>query len=328
MALKRVLSGMQPSGKLHLGNVVGAVNNWLKLQEEYDSFFFIADWHALTTHYEHTENLVQNKREMMIDWLTVGLDPEKATLFVQSDRKEHAELHPILSMITPLSWLERVPTYKEKMAQIQGRDLSTYGFLGYPVLQTADILLYKSDIVPVGIDQLPHLELAREIVRTFHHVYKKEIFTEPQSKMTEIPKLTGNDGRKMSKSYGNALFISDPEEEVRKKIMSYVTDTARIKKTDPGSPENCNLFPLHKIFTNQEKNNEIVESCKNASIGCVDCKKIAVDSVNKYLEPIKEKRREVEALKDDIVDMYKQGTDKARTIAQGTMELVNKTIRI
>ncbi len=328
MSGKRVLSGMQPSGKLHLGNLVGAVNNWLKLQEEHNSTFIIVDWHALTTHYQKTENIEKNKTEMMIDWLATGIDPEKATLFVQSDVKEHAELHLVLSMITPLSWLERVPTYKEKMDNIKGKDLHTYGFLGYPVLQTADIVLYDADIVPVGIDQLPHLELAREIVRTFHHIYGTTVFKEPQPLMTEVPKLNGMDGRKMSKSYENAIYISDTEEEVKKKVMSYITDPARIRKTDAGNPDVCNLFPLHKLFSTEEEQQEINAGCRSASLGCVECKKRAVASVSNALSPIQERRKYFENKKEDVKEIFHAGAEKARITARETMEKVNHAIKI
>ncbi len=328
MSSKRVLSGMQPSGKLHLGNLVGAVNNWLSLQNNYDASFFIADWHALTTHYQKTENLDQNKTEMMIDWLATGIDPEKATLFVQSDVKEHAELHLIFSMITPLSWLERVPTYKEKMENIKGKDLHTYGFLGYPVLQAADIVLHDADIVPVGIDQLPHLELAREIVRSFHHIYGTTVFKEPQQLMTEVPKLTGMDGRKMSKSYENAIYISDSEEDIKKKVMSYITDPARIRKTDAGNPDVCNLFPLHKLFSTDDTCKEVVSGCKSASLGCVECKKKATAAVTEALFPIQERRRHYEGKEADVKEIFHDGADRARVVAQEMIEKVNRAIKI
>ena len=246
MAHKRVLSGMRPSGKLHLGHFHGVLENWLRLQKEHECLFFVADWHALTTEYNNPSNIQDNIKEMVIDWLSCGIDPDKSTIFLQSAVKEHAELHLLLSMITPLSWLERNPTYKEQLEEVKDKDLHTYGFLGYPVLQTADIIIYKADMVPVGIDQAPHLELSREITRRFNFLYGK-IFPEPQTLLTETPKLLGTDGRKMSKSYNNAIFLSDPPAVIEKKILPMMTDPARQRRTDKGNPELCPVYFLHKI---------------------------------------------------------------------------------
>ena len=266
MTKKRVLSGMQPSGLLHLGNHMGALENWRKLQDQYECYYFIADWHALTTNYADTSKIRTHVREMVIDWLAAGLDPEKSVLFQQSLVPEHAVLHLLLSMSTPLPWLERVPTYKEKMDQIQDREMNTYGFLGYPVLQAADILIYKAHFVPVGVDQLPHLELTREIGRRFDQLYG-EIFPEPQPLMTEYPKLPGTDGRKMSKTYGNTINLSDSPEDITKKVMAMVTDPARVRRNDPGNPDVCPLFSLDKIFAPKEWCDHVNVECRRAGIG-------------------------------------------------------------
>lgn len=271
----RVLSGMRPTGKLHLGHLVGALDNWVRLQDQYDCYFFVADWHALTTDYAETSNVKQNIMEMMYDMLAAGLDPEKAVLFIQSHVPQHAELHLLLSMITPLGWLERVPTYKEQRENIKDKDLGTYGFLGYPVLQSADILMYKADYVPVGEDQVPHIELTREIARRFNMFYagKREyVLPEPQPLLTSMPKLPGTDGRKMSKSYGNAILLSEPEPEIRQKLKTMVTDPARVRRTDPGNPQVCPVYSLHKIFSSQETIANVEKGCTTASIGCIECK--------------------------------------------------------
>ncbi len=323
--IKRVLSGMRPTGKLHLGNYFGALKTWLKLQDRADSFFFIADWHAITTSYHDTSKLADNTVEMMADWLAAGLDPEKSTLFIQSFVKEHAELHLLLSMITPVRWLERNPTYKEMIENLKDRELATYGFLGYPVLQTADIILYKADTVPVGIDQLPHLELSREITRRFNRFFG-EIFPEPRPFLSEAPKLPGLDGRKMSKSYGNCIYLSDSEEEVNKKVMSMVTDPSRIRKTDPGHPEVCSVFAYHKMFTPSEKVKEIEEFCRKGETGCVQCKRELAKNLNRFLSPIREKREYYLQKKDEMVDIFVEGSKKAKEIARETMEEVGKAM--
>jgi len=323
--IKRVLSGMRPTGKLHLGNYFGALKTWLKLQDKAESFFFIADWHAITTSYHDTSKLSENTVEMMADWLAAGLDPEKSVLFVQSWVKEHAELHLLLSMVTPVRWLERNPTYKEMMENLKDRELATYGFLGYPVLQTADIVLYKADTVPVGIDQLPHLELSREITRRFNRFFG-ELFPEPRPYLSEAPKLPGLDGRKMSKSYGNCIYLSDSEEEVNKKVMSMVTDPARVRKTDPGHPEVCSVFAYHKIFTQPKRVKEIEESCRKGEIGCVQCKRELAKNLNQFLEPIRSKRAELLSNRDQLIEIFREGSRKAREIASQTMEEVREAM--
>ncbi|MGB4648496.1 MAG: tryptophan--tRNA ligase, partial [Acetivibrionales bacterium] len=250
MGKKTMLSGMRPTGALHLGNYFGALENWVKLQDEYDCYYFIADWHALTTGYEDTSELKSNINSMVIDWLSAGLDPEKCTIFLQSSVKEHAELHLLFSMMTPLSWLYRCPTYKDQLAQLKDRNITTYGFLGYPCLQAADILMYKAAAVPVGEDQVPHVELTREMARRFNYIFG-EVFPEPQAKLTKAKVLPGTDGRKMSKSYNNTIALSDDPDTVRKKVMSMVTDPARIRKDDPGHPEVCTVFSFHKVFNEE-----------------------------------------------------------------------------
>ena len=323
---KRCLSGMRPSGKLHLGHLHGVLENWKRLQEEYECFFFVADWHALTTNYKRAWEIPENISEMVLDWLAVGIDPEKATLFVQSDIKEHAELHLLLSMITPLGWLERNPTYKEQKQQLKDKDISTYGFLGYPVLQAADIIMYKANKVPVGIDQLPHVELTREITRRFNFLYQ-EIFPIPEPLLAETPKLPGLDGRKMSKSYGNSIFISDTPEEVTKKITTMVTDVERPRKSDPGDPEKrCIAFNLHRLYMPEERIEEIVNECKSARLGCVACKKELAKAVVRFLEPIWERRREFSKSPEIIHNILEDGAKKARKEAANTMTQVREAL--
>lgn len=297
--MKRVLSGMRPTGKLHLGNYLGALKNWVALQDEHECFYFVADWHALTTEYENPKNIKENTLEVAIDWLAAGIDPEESTVFVQSWVKEHAELHLLFSMFVPVSWLERNPTYKEIRQELKNKDLATYGFLGYPVLQAADILMYKAHYVPVGVDQLPHLELTREIARRFNYFYG-QCFPEPQPKLTEIPKVPGVDGRKMSKSYNNAIYLADTPEEIWNKLRPMVTDTNRKRKTDPGDPEKCPVFALHIAFTPEEKREEIIEACKNAKFGCIDCKKILYECMMEHIGPVIEKRRYWETKKEEV----------------------------
>jgi len=327
MKSKRVLSGMRPTGKMQLGNLLGAVENWKKLQEQYESFFFIADWHALTTNYADTKDLRAAKDDMLVDLLAAGLDPEKCTIFVQSALLEHAELFLLLSMITPLPWLERNPTYKEQMENITDRDLTNLGFLAYPVLQAADILIYKADMVPVGVDQLPHLELTREIARRFNNFYKP-VFPEPEAMLTEMPKVPGIDGRKMSKSYGNAIYVSDTPDEMRKKIKVMVTDPARVRRTDPGNPEVCNAFVFHSIYTPKEDIPEIEKTCRDAAIGCVDCKKRLSEYMLMQLEPIFAKRQELLARPDYLKDVIETGNRRAREVAMKTMAEVRDAIGI
>lgn len=323
----RIMSGMRPTAKLHLGNMMGALMNWVKLQDEYECFYSIVDWHALTTGYADTSELKEYINEMVIDWLSVGLNPEKCNIFVQSQVKEHAELHLLLSMITPLSWLERCPTYKEQLRQLEGREINTYGFLGYPVLMTADILAYKADRVPVGEDQAPHLELAREIVRRFNYLYKP-VFPEPEALYTEAKVLPGIDGRKMSKSYDNYIAISASPEEIRKKVMMMVTDPKRIKKSDPGHPEVCTVYAFNKVFGEKDKVNELGESCKKALIGCVECKKNLADLLIKYMEPIHERRKIYEKDPNLIKDILDLGAQKARDVASKTLEEVREAMKI
>jgi tryptophanyl-tRNA synthetase len=326
MKKKRALSGIQPSGKLHLGNLVGALSNWVSLQDKYDCFYFIADLHALTTGYAETHKLKENILDVGMDMLSAGLDPEGATLFIQSDIPEHSELHLLFSMITPLSWLERVPTYKAQIEELKEKDLGTYGFLGYPVLQAADILIYKADVVPVGQDQLPHLELTREIARRFNYFYK-EVFPLPKDLLTEAPVLPGLDGRKMSKSYGNTIGISDPPEVVLKKLNTAITDPARVKRDDKGHPDVCVIFAYHKIF-NAPEVKQISIDCSKAKIGCVECKKLIAKRLNEYLAPIYEKRRTLEKRKDYVREVFIEGGKKAQVMARQTLSEAKKAMGI
>ncbi len=380
----RILSGMRPTGKLHLGNYVGALRNWVNLQDEYDCFFFIADWHALTTDYADTRMVKQNSLEVMIDYLAAGLDPERSVLFIQSHVPQHAELHLLFSMITPLGWLERVPTYKEQRENIKDKDLSTYGFLGYPLLQSADILIYSPPadwpwqqrklFVPVGEDQVPHVELTREVARRFNQFYPRTglrvgsqflsaprlreekgeavarildpagtgihsqlatdeelvaarlspnlVFPEPQPLLTPSAKLPGTDGRKMSKSYGNTLLLSEPEASMRAKLKTMVTDPARIRRTDPGNPDVCPVGDLHKIFSDAETMAKVNEGCRTAGIGCIECKKWAADNLWKVLGPIQERRAKYEANPKLAWDLLEAGSAKARIAAEATMREV------
>ena len=400
---KRVLSGMRPTGRLHLGHFFGALSNWLKLQEEYECFFFVADWHALTTHYEDTSSIAENTLQVAMDWLAVGLDPAKSTLFVQSQVLEHAELHVLLSMITPLSWLERVPTYKEQIENLEDRDLGTYGFLGYPLLQSADIVMYGEPkqelLVPVGEDQAPHVELTREIVRRFNHQFglsisellnssdsrqarkeihniqavggflddvvmpdyawqewtarlKKvireigfqnlidelpghlqkffkfaEVIAEPAYLPTETPRLPGLDGRRMAKSYGNAIWLSDPPAEIRTKVLKHMmTDPQRVRRTDPGRPEVCPVFAYHKLFSPPDTISWADQGCRTAGIGCVECKNAMADNLVKWIEPVQTRRKEFEAHPQQVWDILDAGSDQARKAAKRTMKRVRNAI--
>jgi tryptophanyl-tRNA synthetase len=363
----RVLSGMRPTGKLHLGNLVGALQNWVKLQDEYECYFFVADWHMLTTDYADTSELQTNIREMVTDWLAVGLDPAKATLFIQSRLLEHAELTLLFSMVTPLGWLERVPSYKEQLENIKDRDLHTYGFLGYPVLQAADILMYKAEYVPVGEDQVPHVELTREVARRFNFVYGtiergpkfldhkvseqdfqwareslelreqyvnvgamkiRPIFPEPEVLLTPTPRLPGTDGRKMSKSYDNAVFLSDPPEVVSKKLATMITDPARKRRTDKGNPDVCPVFDLHKVFSTTANIDRVNRECRTAEIGCLDCKAIVAANINERLKPIQQCRKVYEQEPKKVWDILDAGTEKAGSVAEATMAEVHTAMKM
>ncbi len=396
---KRVLSGMRPTGRLHLGHYFGALQNWLKLQQEYECFFFVADWHALTTHYEDTSSVAENTLQVTMDWLAVGLDPAKSTLFIQSSVLEHAELNLLLGMITPLSWLERVPTYKEQIENLKERDLGTFGFLGYPLLQSADIVIYDADFVPVGEDQVPHVELTREIVRRFNAHFGFEVdnelfkdrqavnailaalppagseppkgpsvssaelddyyravirkgvaevgyenvldqlspklrkflkvkkrLLEPGHLLTETPRLPGLDGRRMAKSYGNAIWLTDPPDEIRAKVRNMMTDPQRQRRTDPGRPEICPVFAWHKLFSLPETIAKVDADCRTAAIGCVDCKKLMSENLVTWIEPVQARRKEFEANPRQVWDILDAGSKKAQKAAKKTMKRVRNAI--
>ncbi|MDL1984249.1 MAG: tryptophan--tRNA ligase [Deltaproteobacteria bacterium] len=324
---KRILSGMRPTGPLHLGNLHGALSNWIELQEQYDCFFFIADWHALTSDYEDTSSIAANVRNMMIDWLSVGLSPEKCTLFVQSHIKEHAELFLILSMITPVPWLERNPTYKDQIVQLSNKDLSTFGFLGYPVLQAADIIIYKAFGVPVGVDQVPHVEITREIARRFNYLYGK-VFPEPEAILTKTPKILGLDRRKMSKSYDNAIYLFEKSDDISSKVSRMITDPQRARKNDPGNPEVCNVFEFHKLYSDKTTVDTVNKECRTAGIGCVECKKMMAENLIGALEPIRGKREYYEGKPELLDEIFAAGSNKARKIAQKTMEEVKSVVKV
>ena len=357
---RRVLSGMRPTGKLHIGHYVGALQNWIRLQNDYECFFFVADWHALTTEYADTSRVKNNIFEMVFDWLAAGLDPEKATIFIQSHVPQHAELHLLLSMMTPLGWLERVPTYKDQKEQLKEKDLNTYGFLGYPLLQSADILLYKAAHVPVGEDQVAHVEITREIARRFNQFYPNlaakrrllseaerntdlknqltvtmldenqswipPVFPEPHPLKSAAPKLPGTDGRKMSKSYGNSILMSDPEPEVRKKLKTMVTDPARIRRTDVGNPDICPVGDLHKIFSSAETMADVRQGCTTAGIGCIQCKGWVADNIVAMLSPIQERRRTYENNPRLAWDILEAGSARARAAADQTLAEVRESM--
>jgi tryptophanyl-tRNA synthetase len=322
---------MRSTGKLHLGNYVGALANWVKMQDQYECFFFLADWHALTTDYADTSLVKENSLEVTLDWLAAGLDPERSTMFIQSHVPQHAELHLLFSMITPLGWLERVPTYKEQRENIKDKDLGTYGFLGYPLLQAADILIYKGDFVPVGEDQVPHVELTREVARRFNQFYKldgEEVFPEPQPLLTPTPKLPGTDGRKMSKSYGNTVMLTDPEPVVRQKLKTMVTDPARVRRTDPGDPDKCPVGDLHKIFSSTETMAKVYAGCRSAGIGCIECKGWVADALVQVLNPMQERRRRYENNPRLAWDILENGSAKAREVAAATMEQARAAMKM
>ncbi len=321
----RIVSGMRPTGSLHLGHYFGVLANWVQMQNEYECYFFVADWHALTTEYAKPKPIKGFVPELVKDWVAAGLDPEKCILFQQSLIKSHAELHLLLSMITPVGWLERNPTYKDLKNELAAKDLSTYGFLGYPVLQAADILLYKPVGVPVGQDQLPHLELTREIARRFNHLYGKT-FPEPEARLTPSPKCPGLDGRKMSKSYGNAILLSEPMDQVKPKVMSMLTDVNRQRKSDPGDPDICNLFPYHEIMTPKEEQEKVRDGCTTATWGCVDCKKLLLKHMGEFLEPIHTRRAELDKNPARVKEILDAGNKRAIEESTNTMEEVRELI--
>jgi len=322
-----VVSGMRPTGRLHLGHLHGALANWVRLQADHDCFFFSADWHALTTNYHQTDVVKSSEREMFVDFIAAGIDPEKATLFIQSEVKEHAELFLLLGMITPIGWLERSPSYKEIRENITDRDLALYGFLGYPVLMTADIILYKATRVPVGADQVTHLELSREIVRKFNGHYG-EVFPEPRPLLTTAAKVIGTDGRKMSKSYGNAIDLGEPAESTRKKIMGAVTDPQRQRRTDKGNPDVCGIFYLHKIYSDAETCAWVDTNCRSAGIGCVDCKKKLLEKLEPDQEAMRARREALLARPQDVEELVQLGNAKARARAQATMAQVRAAMKL
>ncbi len=324
---KRIVSGMRPTGALHLGNLHGALANWINMQEDYDCFFFIADWHALTSDYEDPGNIAGYSQNMMIDWLGAGLNPEKSTLFVQSAVKTHAELFLLLSMITPVPWLERNPTYKEQIEALNNKDLSTFGFLGYPVLQAADIIIYRANGVPVGIDQAPHIEITREIARRFNYLYGR-VFPEPETILTETSKILGLDRRKMSKSYNNAIYLSESPEEIQKKTAQMITDPQRIRKNDPGNPDICNVFTFHRFYSPAETVAEIDAACRKAEIGCVACKKKMAEYLIAYLAPIREKIEYFRQNSAMVKDIIENGNKRAVEEAEKTMKLVREAVKI
>jgi tryptophanyl-tRNA synthetase len=324
--MKRVVSGIRATGQLHIGHLVGALQNYLKLQEEYQSFFFIADLHALTTNYEHTEMLKGNRVEVMLDMLSVGLDPQKCTLFVQSEVPEHTYLHLLLSMIVPIPWVERNPTVKEMIRDLNLKENASYGLLGYPILMTTDIIIYKAHYVPVGKDQLPHLEISREIVRRFNGLYG-ELFVEPQAMLTEFPYLPGVDGRKMSKSLDNDIKIADSQEQTTKKIVSAVTDPQKVRLRDIGHPDICTVFTYQKVF-NKEESEEIKKDCKSGALGCVACKKRLAAKLNDSLKDIRAKRMELNNNIQNVEETFTEGSKKARSIATKTLEEAMSLMKI
>jgi len=328
-----IVSGFRPTGRLHLGHLHGTLNNWVRLQSRYRCFFFVADWHALTTQERPTDDIQRNTQEMLIDWLSLGLDPERSVIFRQSDVKEHAELHLLFSMITPTPWLIRNPTVKEQardLGLIQSEDEAevtkiNYGLLGYPVLQAADILIYKAHKVPVGVDQVPHVELTREIARRFNGLYGP-VFPEPTALLTETPRIPGTDGRKMSKSYGNAVVLSEPEEEIDRKLSRMMTDPRRVRRSDPGEPGDCPAFNLHRVYCTEDEIEHVVHGCRTAGIGCLDCKKIMIAHVLEGLRPYREKRSYWQARAGEAAEILREGAKKARAVAQVTMSEVRRVM--
>jgi tryptophanyl-tRNA synthetase len=318
---------MRPTGRLHLGHLVGALDNWVQMQDTHDCVFGIVDWHALTSEYQDVEKVNRNVIEIAIDWFAAGIDPNKSIVMIQSQVPQHAELHLLFSMIVPIPWLERVPTYKEQMQQLIEKDLSTYGFLGYPLLQAADILIYKGELVPVGEDQLSHIELCREVARRFNNFYAP-VFPEPQARLTKSPKLPGTDGRKMSKSYGNEIQLSEDPKSVKQKILTMMTDPARVRRSDPGNPEICPVFDLHKVFTDKPGQDWAAAGCRSAGIGCVDCKKKLLEGLLPVIEPLHEKRVQLERNLPALKETLFEGSRRARVIAEATMDEVRQALKI
>lgn len=328
MTKKRLISGIQPTGQMHLGNYLGAIANWIDLQSTYDAIFLIVDLHSLTTLYDHPSDILTHKQNLAIDLLALGVNPNSACLAMQSDISEHYELHLILSMLTPLSWLERVPTYKDKIKQVSHTDLSTYGFLGYPVLMAADILLYQGDVVPVGQDQVAHIELTREIARRFNHLYKSDVFKLPNELLTENSLIKGLDGRKMSKSYNNVIPLNCTETELIQLVKSMVTDPNRIRKTDPGNPDTCPVFSYHQIYNNSETVSEISDACRSATIGCVDCKQKCSQLMNNSLSKFRQKRAYYASNISEVTDIVHAGTNVAKRIASDTLSRVKDCLKL
>ncbi len=326
MSKPRVFSGMRPTGRLHLGNLLGALDNWVRLQDEYECIFAVVDWHALTTGYEDTGKIQENIKSLVTDYLSAGIDPEKSIIIRQSDVKQHAELSLLFSMITPLSWLERCPTYKDQLRELEGREILTHGFLGYPVLMAADILVYKAQVVPVGEDQLPHIELAREIARRFNYLYGS-VFPEPKERLNEVVLLPGTDGRKMSKSYGNIIEMSAGAREIEDIVANMVTDPRRIRRKDPGDPEVCSVYAFHKVFSKLGLE-DIAEGCRSAGIGCVECKRRLARGLNEYLEPIRGRREAIERNPDTVYEVLEDGAKKAKVVAEETLEEVRQAMKI
>ncbi|HUL77604.1 MAG TPA: tryptophan--tRNA ligase [Vicinamibacteria bacterium] len=327
MPRPRILSGMRPTGALHLGNYMGALDNWVSLQDRYECFFSIVDWHSLTTDYADPSGIRESVVEVATDWLAAGLDPARSTLFIQSLVPQHAELHLLLSMIVPVPWLERVPTYKEQQQNLEGKDLSTYGFLGYPLLQTADIIVYKADAVPVGEDQAPHIEIAREIVRRFNNLYG-DVFPEPQTLLTEAKRIPGTDGRKMSKSYGNAIYLKDDPETLKQKLRPMITDPARKRRTDPGDPDVCPVFDLHRAFSPAETREWAAHGCRTAEIGCLDCKARLAEHMLERLGGVHARRPDLARHPDTVWDILIEGSKRAREVAEATLEDVRAAMKI
>ena len=328
MEKPRIVSGVRPTGALHLGHYLGALKNWVSLQDEYRCLYFVADWHALTTSYKDPSIIKESTEDMVLSWLGVGIDPEKSIIFRQSDIKAHAEFFLLLSMITPVSWLERNPTYKEMKEELKEKDLGTMGFLGYPVLQAADIVIYHADKVPIGEDQLPHLELTREIVRRFNYIYGEGLLKEPQPILTAAPRVPGLDGRKMSKSFDNAILISDSGAVLKEKVMQMLTDIKRMRKKDPGEPKDCNLFPFHEFFTDASKHDEIKEGCRDATWGCVDCKKLLIVNIEAEMAPVWERIEYFKGHSQQVQNILHEGASKARALSAITIEKVREAMKI